>query len=374
MAESHLLFVEHPDGHAVQLPCVHLVPQHPNGDSVTVPCTHGLRNQHARGDRVPGPLGPVTVPCIHLVPVHPNGDNVSIPCIHPVPEHPEGHLGPVAPCPHLLPVVRSEYNNLLRFYTDDIVIQDAVMDAIARLNTYGVSLISPLRPLHIFHRPPADDGGGDDRFWSHYSPVFHSIQVMDVGQDADRKREVLRHEIGHALLGNSVTNHYAGGPHTLTGEADTYALAMSEAWAHFVALVLTYQPGDQSITYRSMDWENMSVSPNGKVEYCAGCFLWDLFDLVVQSRSPLSRLPDRGDLFDLPGNVLTRPVEDDLAEIAFSEMFRVYSPTLQTIPNGPVVSSVWDFADRLKKNNQDDPVLVAAIDQAVLSNVGQRPS
>ncbi|MFN8442081.1 MAG: hypothetical protein U0175_14970 [Caldilineaceae bacterium] len=65
------------------------------------------------------------------------------------------------------------------FYTDNQVIQNAVMDAVTRLNALGVSLITFQRPLCIFHRWRLANGDGNDPFWSHYSPLLHSIQVIN---------------------------------------------------------------------------------------------------------------------------------------------------------------------------------------------------
>lgn len=358
MISSEKLFIQHPEGHPTTIPCAHLGPQHPDGDTINTPCIHGLRRAHPSGDIVWGRR----VPCIHLVPVHPNGDAKTVPCTHLVQKHPQGHTGPVAPCAHPTAVVRSEFGGSLLFYTDDAVIQSTVMDAVARLNTLGVNLIS-FRPLHIFHRRPLSTGNGDDPFWSHYNPFFHSIQVMDFGQSNQDKRETVRHELGHALVGNQITNHYAGGSHTMMDEADSYALAMSEGWAHFVALVLTYGPSQgRNVLYKDQNWESMNITPNGKIEYCVGSCLWDLFDSsrvrLINTRFGRRRIRER----------------DELATIAFSEIFRVYSPSLQTIFNGPWISSIWDFVDRIKKNNADNPTLVGLIDEVTLKNVGDRPN
>lgn len=372
MPDSVRLFLQHPNGHQATLPCIHLVQQHPSGHAVYVPCTHGFKQQHPEGDTVRNPFtgepvrdlkgNIVRTPCIHLVTVHPQGDRVTVPCTHIVPQHPEGHPGPTIPCAHPMEIRRAEYGGLILFYTNDAAIQNGVMDAVDRLNTFGVSLISP-RPLHIFHRQPIGSGGGDDPFWSHYNPILHSIQIINTGQPVHEKIETLRHEIGHALVGNQITNHYAGGSHLLTSAADSYALAMSEGWAHFVALALTYDASEGAgISYKGLNWENPSLPPNGKVEYCVGCCLWDLFD-TVKNKTVSTRF----------GQIIVQE-RDELASIAFSEFFRVYSPTLQTIQFGPWIRSIWDFLARVKANNADNPTLVGLIDEITLKNVGQRPN
>ena len=77
-----------------------------------------------------------------------------------------------------------------------------------------------------------------------------------------------------------------GGGHSLTSVSDP-ALAMSEGWAHFVALAIEKsktapQPptahNPQPVQYLGMNWERMSITPNPNVEYCVGCTLWDLYD------------------------------------------------------------------------------------------------
>lgn len=364
MPESEKLFLQHPNGHEMTIPCTHLVQQHPNGDTLTVPCTHGFRQVHPAGDLIDThtPLGRVRVPCIHVEPIHPNGDTIKVPCTHIVQQHPEGHPGPIIPCTHLMEVVRSEFGGSLLFYTDNSVIQTGVMEAVDRLNTFGVKLLS-LRPLHIFHRRPLSTGDGSDPFWSHYSPVFHSIQVIDDGRSDSSKLETLRHEIGHALVGNQIINFYAGDIHYLTQEASSYALAMAEGWAHFVALVLTHDPSEgRNVVYKGENWETLRITPNGKVEYCVGSCLWDLFDTagtrLIKTRFGPIKIRD----------------QDESLTIAFSEIFRVYSPTLETIFFGPWISNVWDFLERIKANNSDNATLVGLIDEVALKNVGVRPS
>jgi hypothetical protein len=340
------LFWTHATGDPTMLPCTHLVQQHPGGDVTTVPCTHGFKQAHSH-DYVTVLGNRHKVPCIHLVPKHPNGDRITTPCIHFVQKHPGGDPGPNIPCMHPMFPSRFEFDGLLLFYTTDSIIQNSAISAMNRFRFLGINPIAP-RPLHIFHRPPVGSGNNDDPFWSKYHPVEHAIQIMkrSPAQSADEKRETLFHELGHALLGHSIINHYAGGPHGLTEEVDE-TLAMSEGWAHFVALVLSKQETNPAPMYKGLNWEAMNISPNPKIEYCVGCCLWDLWDRVTES----------GQFAD---NV----------SLSFAELFKVYSPTLATLTNGPIVRNIYDFVDRLKKNNPNNDPLHQDIDNVVKRNVG----
>ncbi|MAW61537.1 MAG: hypothetical protein CMJ94_11970 [Planctomycetes bacterium] len=361
MADSALLFLQHPLGDPTTFPCAHLEVAHPNGHAVTVPCLHGFKPKHPDGDLIQTWFGEKRVPCIHLEPIHPNGHTATVPCAHVQPAHPDGHPGPPLPCSHPLPVVREEFNGGLKFYTNNSLIQDLVMQAVGALAELGVVLAPAIRPLHIFFRAPIGDGDSSDPFWHHYSPLFHSIQIMDTGQGEQAIRETLFHEIGHALLGHTPINHFAGGPHGMTTPAANYALAMSEGWAHFVALVLNKRLGlAEPDNYRGLDWENLSIDPNGKIEYCVGTFLWDLFDRFrIEFEQSSGRIVGIG---------------DELLSLPFSQLFGVYSPTLEAIANGPWVSSVWDYADRLTQVFEDSPIDVSQINSILLANCGAKPA
>jgi hypothetical protein len=281
-----------------------------------------------------------------------------------VPQHENGHPGPTVPCTHPKPVVREEFNGGLKFYTDDEFIQETTIEAAKKLSSLGVSLITPLRPLQIFHRDALENGDGDDPFWSHYSPFFHSIQIMRKDSYSETKyRDTLRHEIGHALIGNSPVNTYGFGSHFIDQPASSYALAMTEGWAHFVALVLTHPPSIAGpVMYKNLDWETLSVSPNGKIEYCVGAFLWDLFDHMRVH-------------FERNRHGFFRPeFPDEFFTLSFPQIFEVFSPSLNAVINGPWISSVWDFAERLKLSLQGGPWAEINIDDILLSNCGPKPA
>jgi hypothetical protein len=65
--------------------------------------------------------------------------------------------------------------------------------------------------------------------------------------------------------------------------------------------------------------------------------------------------------------------DDDNARLAFTKLFCVYSPTLETLTHRPWISSIWDFLDRIKANNPGQAELATVIDQVRDRNVGPRP-
>jgi hypothetical protein len=384
---THGLKQEHPAGDPITTPCLHLGPAHAQGHPITVPCTHGLRQEHPGGDRV----GFVTLPCIHVSLVHPSGDTVNlpcphlvpqhpsgdtnflpcphvslvhpegdlttVPCVHPRQEHPAGHPGPPLPCAHPLPIRRAEFGGRLLFYTDDTEIQGWMIAIVQGLMDLGVDITLP-RPLHVFNRPAVNGNPNDnlDPFWSHYNPLFHSIQLTD-GHTSEDNLSTALHECGHALLGHSIPNHFASGPHTGTspnlnadGSLNT-GLAMSEGWADFVALVLENRLHLGSSEYAPGALETSKLKPSPATDRCVAAALWDLFDPVGVE----------------PGMV------QDRVSLPFSEMLRVYSPGLQTLTSGPVISSIFDFANRLKENNQRTRGLATRVDEVLTRNVGKQP-
>lgn len=375
MALTPNLFWQHLVGDSHTGPCVHLTQQHPGGDSTTIPCTH-LTKQHPGGD-------PSTIPCVHRnlagQPKHPGGDpGPTTPCVHVIQLHPGGDPGPTVPCTHLVPrhpggdtvftpcahpmiPTRHEFAGNVIFYTNNTELQDAVINAVQRLLDMGIHIAAP-RPLNIFNHNWVDGfpQNGKNPAWSHYSRVSHSIQIT-ANRTGTSLTDALHHEMGHALLGHScVWITSPGGSHSLTGVSDP-ALAMSEGWAHFVALAIENNdpnsPGP--ISYQGQDWENMSISANANIEYCVGCCLWDLFD------SPKHRVISRhgGRVGMIPS---TEGGTDQVA-LSFKELFKVYSPTLSTLADGPQIPNVADYIERLKQNNRG---IAADIDSVKVRNVG----
>ena len=370
---AHGLKYEHPGGDPVTTPCAHLAPAHPAGHQTTIPCIHGLTQLHPGGDR----LGMVTLPCIHLSLVHPEGDTITLPCphlsiehpagdttllpcahvslvhpegdlisapcSHPHQQHPEGHVGPPVPCAHLLPVRRTEFGGRLVFYTDDSDIQRWLIAIVQGMLDLGVDITVP-RPLVVFNRAAVNGNPNDnlDPFWSHYNPLLHSIQLTH-GHSANVNLDTALHECGHALLGHSIPNHFASGPHTgntpnLNPDGTpNLAVATSEGWADFVALMLEDRLQLGSDHYRRGALENLQLTPNPAVDLCVAAALWDLFDPVG---------PERGR-------------QQDRIQLPFP-YFRVYSPSLQVLSTGVVVGSIYNFAERLKRNDPRNRSLAGA--------------
>jgi len=340
-----ILFWTHPQGDPTTIPCHHLVQQHTDGDRHTTPCIH-LIQQHPNGHPNPVPGFP-NIPCTHYRQQHPAGDTITTPCIHFVLQHPAGHPGPEIPCVHPLPVVREVSGLNLKFYTNDTTIQNETITAATRLKDLGINIGSPVRPLCIFNRDPinGDPDDSTDPFWSHYNPAFHSIQITRRPGvlDINRLRNTLHHEIGHATIGQSLIQiGTPAHPHRLTEMTDP-AEAMSEGWAHFIALVIRFNRTVVNPVYNGKFWgtRDPGVLCVSTIEYNVGCLLWDLLD--VPSDGPT------------PG----RPGLDNVI-LPLSELFRVYSPTLTAITNGPVISTVGDYLSRLVTNN---PSLIARIDR-----------
>lgn len=343
------LFWTHPVGDPTTVPCTHIVQQHPNGDQHTVPCTHVVQ-EHPGGH--PNPIhGAPNLPCTHMHQAHPGGDTVVTPCVHFVPQHPGGHPGPEVPCMHPLAVVREVPAMHLKFYTSDTTIQNETIIAATRLRDLGIKIGTAVRPLCVFNRAPINGDATDptDPFWSHYNPAFHAIQIVrGTGAiNVNALRDTLHHEIGHATLGHSLVQiSTPGDPHTLTNPTDP-GEAMSEGWAHFVALAIRFPRTETNPSYKGMRWgqrdARVQCSPN--VEYNVGCMLWDLLDTPNDGPTP-----NRG-----PDSVV----------LSLSEMYRVYSPTLTTIPNGPIIPNVDSYLQRLESNN---PALRTRIERVRVLN------
>ena len=250
----------------------------------------------------------------------------------------------------LSPLIREEPSLSLKFYTDNTTIQTETIAAAQRLQALGIRIGTALRPLCIFNREPINGNPDDntDPFWSHYNPLFHSIQITrrPGSLDVARMRDTLHHEMGHATLGHSLIQiTTSGGPHSITLPSDP-AVAMSEGWAHFIALAIQFNPTAVNPIFKGMRWDtrDTSVACRADIEYNVGCMLWDIFDV--------------------PGDtvrVRRRTVARDTVVLPLREMFRVYSPTLEAIPNGPVISSIADYLSRLENNN---PSLRARIERA----------
>ncbi len=320
---------DHPGGDDTgqRVPCVHWKngrQQHPNGDPVMVPCTH-LHKQHPNGDTGPN------VPCTHLTAQHPNGDpGPVVPCTHIVAQHPNGDPGPRTPCRHPVKLERSLPELGLNLYLADKDLQDEVIRTVKFFADSGIMVGRP-RPFNVFNRDPIRGNPDDntDPFWSMYHPESHSIQLTR-GRERKALLGSLHHEIGHALLGHKcVFITTPCGAHAISDAKDA-GLAMSEGWAHFVALTLENASGSDSVHRGGVtnEWEggesDSTIPSSTKNEFRVGCILWDFFD--------------------------TRKDGPDTVTVSFAEMFKVYSPTLATLREGPLIPDVDNYIDRLVRN------------------------
>lgn len=355
------LFWTHPEGDTTKVPCTHIerkeetvslsIPycELEQSDNEGIPVITGVRKDTKNVAGVNVVVGVnLDTKKIRMVWKSKNQD-IKIPYF--VPEHPEGDPGPTIPCIHPLPIVRFVDELWLVFYTDDTFIQEETIKAVRKLTDLGLIMSSPIRPLNVFHRPflsgyPEDE---NNPFWSHYDPITHSIQITKRNVSQDSLRDTIHHELGHATLGHRIVQITTpGGAHGLK-ELKSPSLAMSEGWAHFVALAIRFSQTDtpsssSSFNYKSENWEyrnpNVPMSPN--IEFNVACTLWDCFD--VGDDSLILRLRDGRIVYGFP---------QETANLPFSELYRVFSPTLATVPFGPIIPSLDNYLERLIANNPE---------------------
>jgi hypothetical protein len=225
----------------------------------------------------------------------------------------------------------------LKFYFDDKKLQQDVIDIVKELKKHdvdiGISLIGTekkAKPLNVFNHPAVWGNPDDntDPMWSHYNPTFHSIQITKGGKH--NPRETFAHELGHALVGHCCVQIMTqASPHSIDKESDP-GTAMSEGWAQFVGLVCLFkqneaEPVMQNMKYETGDVNHPEVPYTVKSEFRVTCILWDIYDLH-----------DDGEKESLP----------------FDLMFKIYSPTLATLPNGPLIPDIDNYLDRLSNQVQ----------------------
>jgi hypothetical protein len=218
MALANLLW-QHPTGDPVWVPCSHLSLTQTGSFSLDVPTKVDLEPLHQPNDGMT-PLGPI--PCIHLKPVV-TMSTTSIPKYEVTAQHPNGHdSGTVAPCAHpMLPCLLDSARGLV-FFTDDAQFQQVTVELVddlrGRLHVRTVG--AGTRPLLLFFREAVRGNADDDTdpFWSHYDPALHAIQITrrPGAVNYDDVRSTLRHELGHAIVGQScVQVPNEGDPHSL---------------------------------------------------------------------------------------------------------------------------------------------------------------
>lgn len=337
------LFWLHPNGEEIPLPDPTITTKRVDA-SAQLPCPHwNVRTKWEEKDP-PGPAPSAYMLVPELYQEHGKDstssyDRISVSVDCPVLAHPEGKLGPSIPCFHPIPLKRHVDGLWIDFYTDNAFIQEETIKAVSQLLYLGATLASPVRPLNIFHRLLLSGVTGDNPFDSHYDPFTHSIQIADKRQSESEIRDTLYHELGHATLGHRIVQPTRSGGSHYIKEISHPGLAMSEGWAHFVALVAQYKPTfvptptDTNPIYKGQDWEardpSVPLSPN--IEYNVACVLWDCYDI-----SNAWLLPQ---------------FTEETLSLSFPDLYRVYSPSLTTIPYGPLIPNIDDYLERLIANN-----------------------
>lgn len=345
MLMTNRLFWAHPQGHGFNIPCVHLIPQHPN-DPVAVRYTVTVQEHPGatHHEEVPIPGRPkVPIPCTHLK-QETRTENVNVPCVHLAPRHQsDGDF--TVPCTHALPVVARRDDLGIVFYTDNTFIQNETVKAVEKLKGLGVPMSSANRPLRVLNRPflEGHPENSENPFWSHYDPASHSIQITRRPQATNAEvLDTLHHELGHATLGHTCVQITSpGGAHSIDKPSHP-PVAMSEGWAHFVALVLRFNDNETPTQYRGRNWEarSFAVPKDPNIEYNVGCTLWDLFD----SNSEGFTAPSLG-------GFVVAAVAHESVKLSFDKLFEVYSPTLATLVNGPLIPGLDSYLQRLIQNN-----------------------
>lgn len=391
------LFWKHPLGDTFKVPCHHFevavtdtvpvsVPtsievkqQHPHDElEVTVPVKIELKQQHGPHSvtppkpekwppMVPGPPE-VSVPCVHLAAEASFAKlTKEIPCMHltldvktetkNVPiytvrlQHPEGHDSALrGPCVHLLLPSMTDPTRRIVFFSDDANFQRIASELVdllvSRLHVRNVGVGT--RPLLFFFREALHGNPTDanDPFWSHYDPALHAIQITRNPEKMDyvAVRATLCHELGHAIVGQRCVQVATRlGPHKLK-EARDPGTAMCEGWADFVELALTRSSREQPAGESACD---PAVPRTTDIEYNIMMILWDLYDTARQFRGP------HGSIGLIPDN--------DPAVFSFEELFGVFSPSLDTLPAGPVIWSIEDYLRRLKTMHPDRASAIDAV-------------
>jgi len=311
---------EHLDGDAIVAPQFDLVAAHPFDEWP-----------------LPGPGNPkLKLPCVHLR-LQQRATGVE--------------LGRT-PCRHLVPELVRDNERHIIFHTDTPKLRAEVLKAVDKLAQLGVTMGTVLRPLRIYNRPlaPAPHGqDGSNPCWSRYHRGTHAINVHHDPVNATAQfLDTLHHELGHATLGHSAVRiDSPGGSHDIDSPSHP-ALAMSEGWGHFVALAIRHGRGDVPGGYSGRNWENRpaSLPRDVRIESNVALALWDLFDLPTDERPGHPPLP--------------LALTPDPVRLSFARLFAVYSPSLNTLQDGPLINSIDEYLSRLK---QLQPADVAGIDK-----------
>jgi len=138
-------------------------------------------------------------------------------------------------------------------------------------------------------------------------------------------------------------HQHPGGEHDLTDASDA-RLGLSEGWANLVAIWLENGRDAGTVTKRgfAQNYESARTTRRSPTT-SAMSSAW-------RASSGTSRLP-RGEHAN----------RSDSVSIEFADLFRVYSPTLETLQNGPLLASIDDFTSRLVNNGAVTQASVDAI-------------
>ena len=346
MKFANLLW-QHPTGDTIKVPCCHLEVVQTSTVDIPVPTKIEITKKHDH-DTVSGPFGDKhDVPCLHLD-ASVTTETMKIPIYEVKPKHPEGDDSPVPiPCMHPLIPEAIDTTRHLVFFTDDAKYQAIATELVDKLRDklHVRSVGRSSRPLLFFFREAVNGNPSDsnDPFWSHYDPYLHAIQVTrnPNGIDYNYIRSVLSHELGHAIVGQScVQVPNEGDPHS-TKKPSHLGEAMSEGWADFVTLALKQEGrGTPNLYAFGLDFERRdpNVPKTKDIEYNIMCILWDLYDISTsQTRGRFVRpIPD-----DDPANT-------EATSFLFEQLYGVFSPSLDTLPAGPVIWDIDNYLSRLK--------------------------
>lgn len=341
------LLWQHPTGDPVTVNCIHFEPQI-GWTNIQVPTKIEITQQHDH-DRV----GVVDVPCVHLDPKITYG-TMSVPnSFNLIPQHPAGDSSPVpAPCAHPLTPARVDVGRHIVFFTDDAKYQTMAIDLVDQLQTrlHVRTVGSTARPLLFFFREAVNGDPDDatDPFWSHYDPALHAIQVTRSPSPIDygRVQRTLAHELGHAIVGQScVQIPNESDPHSMKNPSHP-GEAMSEGWAHFVrACLFRNNRSTPSGSFFVPDYEkrDTTVPKTRDIEYNILCVLWDLYDIAgSRFQGGMGLLVPDDD-----------PAKSAATAFSFEELFGLFSPSLDTLPAGPVIWDIDNYLSRLKATYPD---------------------
>lgn len=367
------LFWQHPEGDAVKVPCRHLELVATGTTDISAPTKIEVSTKHNDDGEWIDPLGNShKLPCLHWD-VKTTTGTVQIPVYQLRPQHSAGDDSPeLAPCIHPLAPVSFDAARNIVFYTNDQGFRTIATELVDRLRDrlHVRSLGTPSRPLLLFFREPVNGDPDDntDPFWNHYNSVFHAIQITrDPNGDYssvtasgyNSVRWQLPHELGHAIVGQSCIQAVnEGDPHSMKTSSHP-GEAMSEGWANFVRVALSQDGRATPVTVMPQDFEkrDTSVPKQNDIEYNIMCILWDLYDVSTTRRARVGA----GGMSAVMAVKDDDPANTDATSFSFEQLFGVFSPSLNTLPAGPIIWDVDSYLSRLKAMFPDRSSVIDAV-------------